>query len=201
MLRKILHIDMDAFYASVELRRRPETHTVPIILLTARREEQDRIEDFSGAALPLCDVADRPSSRGGDVEEPTVVEEFGIPAGHVRDGTAVGPLPFGDIFGAEDALEVPVTRSNVEHAWHIYVLRLNPGTLTIGRDEFAVSLVCPDPSVSRQHCEVWLDGANAMIRDMGSSNGTWVDGRSIGHDTVPLRPGQQVWLGHVSLGS
>jgi dTDP-4-amino-4,6-dideoxygalactose transaminase len=47
---------------------------------------------------------------------------------------------YNEIFGAEDALEVPVTRSNVEHAWHIYVLRLNPGTLTIGRDEFIEEL-------------------------------------------------------------
>jgi dTDP-4-amino-4,6-dideoxygalactose transaminase len=32
------------------------------------------------------------------------------------------------------ALELPVERPDVEHAWHLYVLRLRAGTLRIGRD-------------------------------------------------------------------
>jgi dTDP-4-amino-4,6-dideoxygalactose transaminase len=43
---------------------------------------------------------------------------------------------YGDAFGAEEALELPVERADVEHAWHLYVLRLRPGTLRIGRDQF-----------------------------------------------------------------
>jgi dTDP-4-amino-4,6-dideoxygalactose transaminase len=39
-------------------------------------------------------------------------------------------------FGADDALEIPVERPEVEHAWHLYVLRLRPDALRIGRDEF-----------------------------------------------------------------
>jgi len=39
-------------------------------------------------------------------------------------------------FGAEAALEPPVQRAHVEHAWHLYVLRLRPEALTIGRDQF-----------------------------------------------------------------
>ncbi|MGH7568148.1 MAG: DegT/DnrJ/EryC1/StrS family aminotransferase [Gemmatimonadales bacterium] len=39
-------------------------------------------------------------------------------------------------FGAEDALELPATRPDVEHAWHLYVLRLRPNALRIGRDQF-----------------------------------------------------------------
>ncbi|MEB3755001.1 DNA polymerase IV [Acinetobacter sp. MD2(2019)] len=31
-MRKIIHIDMDAFYASVELRERPELHNLPVII-------------------------------------------------------------------------------------------------------------------------------------------------------------------------
>jgi dTDP-4-amino-4,6-dideoxygalactose transaminase len=34
------------------------------------------------------------------------------------------------------ALEVPVVRPDVEHAWHLYVLRLRPEALRIDRDEF-----------------------------------------------------------------
>jgi len=39
-------------------------------------------------------------------------------------------------FGAEAALEPPVQRAHVEHAWHLYVLRLRPEALRIGRDQF-----------------------------------------------------------------
>src|SRR3989454_1005302 len=40
----------------------------------------------------------------------------------------------------EPALELPVTRPEVEHAWHLYVLRLRPGTLTIDRNRFIQEL-------------------------------------------------------------
>ena len=39
-------------------------------------------------------------------------------------------------FGAEEALEPPVQRAHVEHAWHLYVLRIRPELLRIYRDRF-----------------------------------------------------------------
>lgn len=33
----------------------------------------------------------------------------------------------------------------------------------------------PSAAVSREHCEVVLDGAGLKLRDLGSSNGTYVD--------------------------
>jgi dTDP-4-amino-4,6-dideoxygalactose transaminase len=39
-------------------------------------------------------------------------------------------------FAAEEALEPPVRRPYVEHAWHLYVLRIRPELLRIGRDRF-----------------------------------------------------------------
>lgn len=39
-------------------------------------------------------------------------------------------------FGAEEALEPPVARAHVEHAWHLYVLRIRPERLRINRDRF-----------------------------------------------------------------
>ena len=43
---------------------------------------------------------------------------------------------YNQAFGEMDALETPVERPDVEHAWHLYVLRLRLGALRIGRDEF-----------------------------------------------------------------
>ena len=39
-------------------------------------------------------------------------------------------------FGREPALQIPARRPEVEHAWHLYALRLRPEALTIGRDDF-----------------------------------------------------------------
>ncbi|HET7296821.1 MAG TPA: DegT/DnrJ/EryC1/StrS aminotransferase family protein, partial [Gemmatimonadales bacterium] len=47
---------------------------------------------------------------------------------------------YGDAFRDEAALELPVERPDVEHAWHLYVLRLRPGALRIGRDRFIEEL-------------------------------------------------------------
>lgn len=52
------------------------------------------------------------------------------------------------------------------------------GQLTIGRTPdcavYANSL-----SVSRNHAQIWLDGEQVRISDLGSSNGTFVNGRKI----------------------
>ena len=39
-------------------------------------------------------------------------------------------------FGRIGAFDLPVERPEVEHAWHLYVLRLRPDALTIDRDRF-----------------------------------------------------------------
>lgn len=43
-------------------------------------------------------------------------------------------------FRDEDALELPVERADVRHAWHLYVLRLRLDALTIDRDRFIQEL-------------------------------------------------------------
>ena len=69
-----------------------------------------------------------------------------------------------------------------------------------GRDPQSCQLADANPTLSRRHAEIWLQDGTAMIRDLGSANGTWVDGRSLGQDAATLTPGSQVWLGHVPLG-
>src|SRR3954466_2209329 len=43
-------------------------------------------------------------------------------------------------FRGIEALETPVERAEVDHAWHLYALRLRPGTLRINRDRFLQEL-------------------------------------------------------------
>ena len=69
----------------------------------------------------------------------------------------------------------------------------------LGRDETTCDLWVHDPSVSRRHAEVFFDRGNAFIRDLGSSNGTWVNGQPLGPHPVQLAPGQVVYVGHSPL--
>jgi dTDP-4-amino-4,6-dideoxygalactose transaminase len=39
-------------------------------------------------------------------------------------------------FAALDAYDLPTSRPEIEHAWHLFVLRARPGALTIERDQF-----------------------------------------------------------------
>jgi pSer/pThr/pTyr-binding forkhead associated (FHA) protein len=67
------------------------------------------------------------------------------------------------------------------------------GTVTIGRGRDA-DLVLADELVSRRHAQVALDGPGAVVEDLGSRNGTYVNGERI-HGPVRLEPGDQLQLG------
>ncbi len=69
----------------------------------------------------------------------------------------------------------------------------------IGRDEQSSSICVQHATVSRRHCEVYLENGVALIRDMGSSNGTWINGHPVGQQPVQLAPGQHVFIGHMPL--
>jgi predicted component of type VI protein secretion system len=67
------------------------------------------------------------------------------------------------------------------------------GTVTIGRGRDA-GLVLADELVSRRHARVTLAGPGAVVEDLGSRNGTYVNGERI-HGPVRLVPGDQLQLG------
>ena len=68
----------------------------------------------------------------------------------------------------------------------------------LGRDP-TCGLPTTELSVSRRHAEVWLSGDQIYIRDLGSSNGTWVNGSPVPSDGAPINPGDQVFLGHIPM--
>jgi len=43
-------------------------------------------------------------------------------------------------FSEYEELQIPANRAGVEHAWHLYVVRLNPSLLTISRNQFIEEL-------------------------------------------------------------
>lgn len=69
----------------------------------------------------------------------------------------------------------------------------------VGRDPTASQLAHLEAGLSRRHAEVWLTQGQVWIRDLGSANGTWVNGQPVGASPVVLQPGMQVYLGSVPL--
>jgi len=84
--------------------------------------------------------------------------------------------------GAEQGKEFPLEKSE----------------LVIGRDQ-GNDIVIIDPEVSRRHARVFLQGGSYVIEDLGSTNGTYVNGQRLTGPYV-LRSGELINLGeHVSL--
>jgi len=67
---------------------------------------------------------------------------------------------------------------------------------TVGRiDENTFQI--PDPSVSSRHCEILLRGGEILIRDLNSTNGSYINDEKITEKV--LKPGQKLRLGQVEL--
>jgi pSer/pThr/pTyr-binding forkhead associated (FHA) protein len=47
--------------------------------------------------------------------------------------------------------------------------------VAVGRDDTADVLI-PDDTLSRRHFLIWREGESFLVKDLGSQNGTWVDG-------------------------
>lgn len=72
------------------------------------------------------------------------------------------------------------------------------GAMTLGRDA-GNSIVLGDPSVSNRHARIERTRDGWRIADLGSTNGTFVDGRGIDRRGFLLHGGEQVALGAISL--
>ena len=78
-------------------------------------------------------------------------------------------------------------------AWEI---QLKPGQNRLGRadqNDFQVN----HPSVSGTHCEIVVSSAGVLLKDLGSTNGTYVN-RAPVHEAL-LQTGQHLHLGGVEM--
>jgi DNA-binding winged helix-turn-helix (wHTH) protein len=75
-------------------------------------------------------------------------------------------------------------------------LSLATGENIVGRDE-AASVRLDDPMVSRRHARILVSSSGAHIEDLGSKNGTFIDGQPIAAGPMPLRDGIRLAFGTV----
>lgn len=97
------------------------------------------------------------------------------PSGPVPSGTSIRVMG-----GFYEGLEVPVDRD-----W-----------MVIGRGRTA-DLVLSEPTISRAHAAIGFDAEGFFVQDLGSTNGTGVNGQR--GPRQPLQDGDEVQLGKLVL--
>ncbi len=69
-------------------------------------------------------------------------------------------------------------------------------TTRVGRSE-ANNLVIRDARVSRTHCEILVWRDEVIVRDLGSCNGTLLNGRCLRRQQAQMQPGQVLQIGAI----
>src|SRR5205809_5102140 len=96
-------------------------------------------------------------------------------------------------------MQVPQTEILVRGADGAELLRteLPPGEYIIGRNPDCALRVEAD-LVSREHARLTINFDHALIEDLGSSNGTFVNGQRV-TDATRLWPGQRIQVGSTTV--
>ncbi len=84
--------------------------------------------------------------------------------------------------------------TNQDHAGRAYELTLEK--TTVGRGD-QNTLAIADGSLSAVHCEILVNGPEVIVRDLGSRNGTFVNGAKLVNQQSQLKSGQTVRFGAV----
>ncbi len=77
-------------------------------------------------------------------------------------------------------------------------IELEQGKNILGRDATA-SVVIDDGTVSRRHARITIAGGKATLEDLGSKNGTFLNGKRLAGGPRPLVAGDQIQMGSVFL--
>jgi DNA-binding winged helix-turn-helix (wHTH) protein len=75
-------------------------------------------------------------------------------------------------------------------------LPLAGGENIVGRDATA-PVRLDDPAVSRRHARIAVNGTGTVIEDLGSKNGTFIDGQRLAAGPTALRDGSRIAFGSV----
>jgi len=140
-------------------------------------------------------------------DEQLALGEFGIQARTVRptSGGAVQQADHGHtmVYSTSDRVNEQLAESRVARAGRGIVVVdgkrfvVGAGGATLGRSR-ECDVVVDDANVSRKHAEIRPGPHGWTIADLGSTNGTRVNGRSVGGGAHPISPGDRLELGTAS---
>lgn len=97
-----------------------------------------------------------------------------------------------DLGGARLALELELHDRDGSRRLHS-----EAPSILIGRSPSA-AIKLSDPTVSRLHARIERRGAHAYVEDLGSRNGTLLNGTQLAHES-PLSPGDRVRVGSTEI--
>jgi hypothetical protein len=171
----------EADFARFEHQTGPATANLYTILVHPR----DLALDPAQLALELTAEVERHTTEQGlRLEGPCRVEIS--PSEEVTPGTVIchvevspgPPVVWARLIGDTESLDIGRNRALVG--------RIDGADVTLAYDD-----------VSRRHALIWREGERAYLRDLGSANGTRVDGRKVADALVELSTGSVVTLaGH-----
>ena len=120
-------------------------------------------------------------------------EAYREPAPSYAAGAADAPGSFRPLYekGEEDAFIASLIPA--DNLSGLQEIRLHGREILIGKQKNLVNAVIPDDTVSRIHARIFRKNGMYFISDMGSKNGTTVDGETlIGRDEIPLTEGARI---------
>jgi DNA-binding winged helix-turn-helix (wHTH) protein len=142
-----------------------------------------RTEFVSDHALTQV-IAELRAALGDDAQNPSFIEN--IPRRGYR--VVADVIPVADSVAPGGGASLPF-KLQAEDGDHPLIQGLN----VIGRT--ADADICIDQTeVSRCHAKITVQGTTAMIEDLGSKNGTFVNGRQL-DGPAALRNGDDIWIG------
>ncbi len=201
--RKLLDpaFDLGAWLRSRSLVEKPNTSMVAtsVVADAAELRGTQHVKLGELAAAMSVFMKQRVGAGGGGAPQaiPARVLEVSTPEAAPMSVPANGTvLSIGLKQAAASALlrPSPVT-AFLEGAGHRFPLE--GAVISIGRDPRG-GIVLSDPGVSTVHAQITAYGGGLFLRDMGSRNGTWVNGKQV---TVPHRllPADRVTVGTTEL--
>lgn len=152
--------------------------TRPVVSL--ERDERLRTGEFGIQAWMSGAAADEASPGDASAEEPADYGHTMVYSPDRAPRKLEAPVPVGR--ATQRAMLVGEGKRTV----------LSDDRIVVGRSRDC-DLVVDDPNVSRRHMEVRREETGWVAVDLGSTNGTKVNGRRI--EEVPLEPGDEVAVG------